>query len=119
MRRIHASTYAIACLVVVFGCLTLQHYYPSSLAYGLVAWTTGMTLAVFGFKRLWSGLVGDWIGLALIILVFLVAVVLPVIQYVMRSPSLFISAMVFGGLLIGVIRERLPNTIEDQQVDSA
>lgn len=103
-------------MAVVFASLTLQHYYPSSLAYGLVAWTSGMTLAVFGLKRLWSGLAGDWIGLALVGLVFLVAVLLPVIQYVMRSPSLFISAMVFGGLFIGALNARLPETVERQQV---
>jgi hypothetical protein len=102
-------------MVVVFASLTLQHYYPSTLAYGLIALTAGMTLGVFSLKRLWSGLRGDWIGLSLIALVFILCVLLPVLKYVMQSPSLFISAMVFGGLIIGVLNARLPETVERHQ----
>lgn len=102
-------------MVVVFASLTLQHYYPSTLAYGLIALTAGMTLGVFGLKRLWSGLSDDWIGLALISLVFILCVLLPVLKYVMQSPSLFISAMVFGALFIGALNARLPETVERHQ----
>ncbi len=115
--RIRAASYAVACLAIVFASLTLQHYYPSTAAYGLVAWTSGMVLAVFVFKRLWSGLQSDWLGLSLVGLVFLVAVVLPIVQYVLQAPSLFISAMVFGGLVVGVFKGRLPETIERSEAD--
>ncbi len=38
----------------------------------------------------------------------LFTIVLPLIQYLLQAPSLYISAMVFGGLIVGVLRHRLP-----------
>lgn len=104
------------CLLVVFSALSLNHYFPSSTAYGLVAFTSGMALAIYGFKQLWAGLSGDWIGRTLVGLVFVFTVVLPAIQLLTTVPSLYVSAMIFGGLLIGVVRDRLPDTLERARV---
>ena len=38
--------------------------------------------------------------------------VLPVVQLLLRSPSLYIGAVVFGALAIGILRERIPETVE-------
>ncbi len=102
----------MACLVVVFATLAFHHYYPSTQAYSLMAFTVGAAAAVYGFKQLWKGLSRDYISATLVVLTFLVAVVLPIVQWVLQRPSLFISALIFGGLLIGALRDRLPSTVE-------
>ncbi len=38
--------------------------------------------------------------------------VLPVVQLLLRSPSLYIGAVVFSALAIGILRERIPETVE-------
>lgn len=102
----------MACLAVVFSTLAFHHYYPSTQAYGLLAFTVGASGAVFGFKKLWIGVSKDYVSGALVVLTFLVTVVLPIVQWVLQRPSLFVSAMIFGGLLVGVLRERMPATTE-------
>ena len=107
-----SSTYAIACLVTVFASLSLHHYYPSKAAYTLTAFVSGMVCGLYVFKTLWVGLAKDWIAGAVIVLTALFTIILPAVQLLPQSPSLYISALVFGALAIGVPRERLPQTLE-------
>ncbi len=105
----------MACLVLVFACLSLNHFYPSKTAYTLVGFASGMVVGVYVFKSLWSGLSNDWVGASVVILTALFTVVLPAVQLLLQSPSLYVSAGIFGVLLIGVLRDRLPGTFESQQ----
>jgi hypothetical protein len=103
-----AASFSIVCLVGVFAALSLNHFYPSKMAYGLVALTSGATLSLYWFKGLWRGIHADWLGGLVVVLVAVFTIVLPLIQYLLQAPSLYISAMVFGGLIVGVLRHRLP-----------
>lgn len=107
-----AATFAIACLAGVFLALSLNHFYPSKMAYGLVALTSGVTCAVYWFKSLWRGIRSDWLDGLVIITVAVFSIVLPCIQLLLQAPSLYISAMVFGGLIVGVLNHRLPDPID-------
>lgn len=112
-----AATFSILCLVGVFAALTLNHFYPSKMAYGLVALSSGATASLYWFKGLWRGMQADWLGGLVIVLVAVFTIVLPLVQYLLQAPSLYISAMVFGGLIVGVLRHRLPERIDGLDVN--
>jgi hypothetical protein len=98
--------------VLVFACLSLHHFYPSKAAFTLVAFASGMVAGLYVFKSLWVGTSKDWIAGAVIVLTALFTVVLPAAQLLLQSPSLYVGAMVFGALAIGVVREKIPATVE-------
>ena len=60
----------------------------------------------------------DWIAGAVILLTAIFTIVLPAMQLLLQSPSLYIGAMVFGALAIGVLREKIPETIESAMEDT-
>jgi len=60
----------------------------------------------------------DWIAGAVIVLTAIFTIVLPAMQLLLQSPSLYIGAMVFGALAIGVLREQIPETIESAMEDT-
>ncbi len=60
----------------------------------------------------------DWIAGAVIVLTAIFTIVLPAMQLLLHSPSLYIGAMVFGALAIGVLREKIPETIESAMEDT-
>ena len=107
-----SSTYAIACLLLVFAWLSLHHLYPSQAAFTLVALGSGMVTGLSIFKTLWIVISEDWITEAVIVLTVLFTIVLPMAQLLLQSPSLYVSAVVFGALAIGVFREKIPATVE-------
>jgi len=113
-----SSNYAIACLALVFACLSLYHFYPSRQAFTLVAFASGMVVGLYVFKSLWIGMSKDWIAGAVIVLTAIFTIVLPAMQLLLQSPSLYIGAMVFGALAIGVLREKIPETIESAMEDT-
>jgi len=96
----------------MFAYLSLHHYYPSKATCTLTAFVSGMVCGLYVFKTLWVGLAKDWIAGAVIVLTALFTIILPAVQLLLQSPSLYISALVFGALAIGVLRERLPQTLE-------
>jgi len=110
---VQPSTLALGAAVPVLLALTWNTYWPSHTAYAAVALTTGMALVVFIMRRLWAAVREDGVTALMVIVTALVAIVLPVLQWVMVLPSLFISSAVFGGLLIGVFRHRVPHWQED------
>ena len=69
---------------------------------------TGLSI----FKTLWIVISEDWITEAVIVLTVLFTIVLPMAQLLLQSPSLYVSAVVFGALAIGVFREKIPATVE-------
>ena len=69
---------------------------------------TGLSI----FKTLWIVISEDWITEAVIVLTVLFTIVLPMAQLLLQSPSLYVSAVVFGALAIGVYREKIPATVE-------
>ena len=69
---------------------------------------TGLSI----FKTLWIGISEDWITGAVIVLTVAFTIVLPMAQLLLQSPSLNVSAVVFGALAIGVYREKIPATVE-------
>jgi hypothetical protein len=113
-----AATFSMLCLVGVFATLTLNHFYPSKMAYSLVAVSSGATAAVYWFKELWRNLKADWLSGFVIVLVAVFTVALPLVQYVLQAPSLYISAMVFGGLVVGALRHRLPECSDGVDLNS-
>lgn len=60
----------------------------------------------------------DWIAGAVIVLTAIFTIVLPAMQLLLQSPSLYIGAMVFGALAVGVLREKIPETIESAMEDT-
>lgn len=71
-----------------------------------------MVAGLYVFKSLWVGMSKDWIAGAVIVLTALFTVVLPAAQLLLQSPSLYVGAMVFGALAIGIVREKIPATVE-------
>jgi hypothetical protein len=69
---------------------------------------TGLSI----FKTLWIGISEDWITEAVIVLTVLFTIVLPMAQLLLQSPSLYVSAVVFGALAIGEFGEKIPATVE-------
>jgi hypothetical protein len=64
------------------------------------------------FKTLWIGMSEDWITGAVIVLTVIFTIVLPMAQLLLQSPSLYVGAVVFGALAIGIFREKIPATVE-------
>ena len=64
------------------------------------------------FKTLGIGMSEDWITGAVIVLTVLFTIVLPMAQLLLQSPSLYVGAVVFGALAIGIFREKIPATVE-------
>ena len=64
------------------------------------------------FKTLGIGMSEDWITGAVIVLTVLFTIVLPMAQLLLQSPSLYVGAVVFGSLAIGIFREKIPATVE-------
>jgi hypothetical protein len=77
-----------------------------------------MVVGLYVFKSLWMGMSKDWIAGAVIVLTAIFTIVLPAMQLLLQSPSLYIGAMVFGALAIGVLREKIPETIESAMEDT-
>ena len=75
-----------------------------------------MVAGLYVFKSLWVGMSKDWIAGAVIVLTALFTVVLPAAQLLLQSPSLYVGAMVFGALAIGVVREKIPATFESLEL---
>ncbi len=71
-----------------------------------------MVAGLYVFKSLLVGMSKDWIAGAVIVLTAVFAVAIPAVQLSLQSPSLYVGAMVFGVLAIGVSRERIPVTVE-------
>ena len=113
-----SSNYALACLALAFACLSLHHFYPSRQAFTLVAFASGMVVGLYAFKSLWIGMSKDRIAGAVIVLTAIFTIVLPAMQLLLQSPSSYIGAMVFGALAIGVLREKIPETIESAMEDT-
>jgi hypothetical protein len=77
-----------------------------------------MVVGLYVFKSLLIGMSKDWIAGAVIVLTAIFTIVLPAMQLLLQSPSLYIGAMVFGALAIGVLREKIPETIESAMEDT-
>ena len=77
-----------------------------------------MVVGLYVFKSLWVGMSKDWIAGAVIVLTAIFTIVLPAMQLLLQSPSLYIGATVFGALAIGVLREKIPETIESAMEDT-
>jgi hypothetical protein len=60
----------------------------------------------------------DWIAGAVIVLTAIFTVVLPAKQFLLQSPSLYIGAMLFGVLAIGMLRVKIPETVESAMEDT-
>ena len=71
-----------------------------------------MVAGLYAFKSLWVRMSKDWIAGAMIVLTALVSVVMPAVQLLLPSPSLYVGATVFGALAIGVFREKIRATVE-------
>ena len=69
---------------------------------------TGLSI----FKTLWIVISEDWITEAVIVLTALFTIVLPMAQLLLQSPLLYVGAVVFGALAIGIFREKIPATVE-------
>jgi hypothetical protein len=69
---------------------------------------TGLSI----FKTRWIVISEDWITEAVIVLTVLFTIVLPMAQLLLQSPSLYVGAVVFGALAIGIFREKIPATVE-------
>ena len=54
----------------------------------------------------------DWITGTVIVLIVLFTIVLPMAQLLLQWPSLYVGAVVFGALAIGIFREQIPATAE-------
>ena len=72
-----------------------------------------MVVGLCVFKSLWIGMSKDWIAGAVIVLTAIFTIVLPAMQLLLRSPSLHI-----GALAIGLLREKIPETIESAMEDT-
>ena len=69
---------------------------------------TGLSI----FKTLWIVISENWITEVVIVLTVLFTIVLPMAQLLLQSPSLYVGAVVFGSLAIGIFREKIPATVE-------
>jgi hypothetical protein len=107
-----SSTLAIACLIMLFACLSFYYYYSLKAAYILVAFESDMVLGLYGFKTLWVEMAKDWIAGTVIVLTARFTIPLPAIQLLLQSPSLYIFTLIFGVPVVAVLRARLPQTLE-------
>ena len=77
-----------------------------------------MVVGLYVFKSLWIGISKNWIAGAVIVLTAIFTVILPAMQLLLQSPSLYIGAIVFGALTIGILREKIPETVESAMEDT-
>ena len=77
-----------------------------------------MVVRLYVFKSLWIGRSKDWIAGAVVVLTAIFTIVLPAMQPLLRSLSLYIGAMVFGVLAISILREKIPETVESAMEDT-
>ena len=68
-----------------------------------------MALVVFAMRQLWRAIRLDVVTAMVVLTTALASIVLPVLQWVVVLPSVFISSAVFGGLVVGVFRHRIPD----------
>ena len=68
-----------------------------------------MALVVFAMRQLWRAIRLDVVTAMVVVTTALASIVLPVLQWVVVLPSVFISSAVFGGLVVGVFRHRIPD----------
>ena len=68
-----------------------------------------MALVVFAMRQLWRAIRLDVVTAMVAVTTALASIVLPVLQWVVVLPSVFISSAVFGGLVVGVFRHRIPD----------
>lgn len=59
-----------------------------------------------------------WIAGAVIVLTAIFTVVFPAMQFLLQSRSLYIGAMLFGALAIGILRVKNPETVESAMEDT-
>ena len=60
----------------------------------------------------------DWIAGAVIVLTAIFTVVFPAMQFLLQSPSSYTGAMLFGALAIGILRVKIPETVESAMEDT-
>ena len=60
----------------------------------------------------------DWIAGAAIVLTAIFTIVLPAMEFLLQSPSLYIGAMVFGALALNILREKILETVESAMEDT-
>ena len=60
----------------------------------------------------------DWNAGAVIGLNAIFTIVLPAMQLLLQSQALYIGAMILGALAIGILREKIPETIESAMEDT-
>lgn len=68
-----------------------------------------MALVVFAMRQLWRAIRLDVVTAMVVVTTALASIVLPVLQWVVVLPSVFISSVVCGGLVVGVFRHRIPD----------
>ena len=68
-----------------------------------------MALVLFAMRQLWRAIRLDVVTAMVVVTTALASIVLPVLQWVVVLPSVFISSAVFGGLVVGVFRHRIPD----------
>ena len=68
-----------------------------------------MALVVFAMRQLWRAIRLDVVTAMVVVTTALASIVLPVLQWVVVLPSVFISSAVCGGLVVGVFRHRIPD----------
>ena len=112
------SNYAIACLELAFARLSLHHFYPSRRAFILIAHALGMGGERYVFQSLWIGMSRDWTARAVIVLTAILTIVLPAMQLLLQSLSLYTGVVVFDALAIDILREKIPETFEPAMEDT-
>ena len=68
-----------------------------------------MALVLFAMRQLWRAIRLDVVTAMVVVTTALASIVLPVLQWVVVLPSVFISSAVCGGLVVGVFRHRIPD----------
>lgn len=108
----HPATLALGATVPVFLALSWQQMAPSSSAYAAIGFTTGIALVVFVMRQLWRAVSLDVVTGLVVVITGLSSILMPALQWAVLRPSLFVSSAVFGGLLIGAMRHRIPDWAE-------
>ena len=87
-------------------------------SFTLVVYASGMMVGLYVFKSLWIGMSKDWIAGAVIVLTAIFTIVLTALLPPLQSTSSYIGAMVFGALAIGILCEKITETVESAMEDT-